>query len=51
MKNIVYLLLWVSLLMAGCEQNKIDTWADDGRIGLYLSFARNFLVRWTGILP
>ena len=35
MKNIVYLLLWVSLLMAGCEQNKIDTWADDGRIGLY----------------
>ena len=35
MKNIVYLLLWFSLLMAGCEQNKIDLWADDGRIGLY----------------
>ena len=41
MKNIVYLLLWVSLLMAGCEQNKIDTWADDGRIGLYFVVPEN----------
>ena len=41
MKNIVYLLLWVSLLMAGCEQNKIDLWEDDGRIGLYFVVPEN----------
>ena len=41
MKNIVYLLLWFSLLMAGCEQNKIDTWEDDGRIGLYFVVPEN----------
>ena len=41
MKNIVYLLLWGSLLMAGCEQNKIDLWEDDGRIGLYFVVPEN----------
>ena len=27
--------------MAGCEQNKIDLWEDDGRIGLYFVVPEN----------
>lgn len=35
MKNVFYILLFTSLFLGGCEQNQIDTWEDDGRIGLY----------------
>lgn len=41
MKNILYLLLFASLFLGGCEQNPIDTWEDDGRIGLYFFVNEN----------
>ena len=34
-KVLLYLLLSASLFLGGCEQNKVEIWEDDGRIGLY----------------
>ena len=41
MKNILYILLFVSVVLFGCEQNQIDTWEDNGRIGLYFFVPEN----------